>query len=115
MFQYELTPTQGAASAIIGAYVLAGELSRSQDDIPRALEQYEKVLRPYVEKAQRLPPGAPQVANPQTEWGVWVFNKLTGVASSTITKGLGGLVGRLLPAFGGTDYSFPNYESQHSG
>ncbi|KAF3033759.1 hypothetical protein E8E12_004328 [Didymella heteroderae] len=101
----------GAGCAIIGAYVLAGEVSRSQHDIPSALEQYEKVLRPYVEKAQRLIPGAPQVANPQTEWGVWAFNKLTGIASSAILKQFGGLVGRFLPAFGGTaDYPFPEYK-----
>ncbi|KAL1645919.1 hypothetical protein SLS61_008030 [Didymella pomorum] len=101
----------GAGSAIVGAYVLAGEVSRSQDDIPNALEQYEKVLRPYVEKAQRLIPGAPQIANPQTEWGVWTFNKLTGIASSAIMKHLGGLVGNFLPAFGGTaNFPFPDYE-----
>lgn len=102
---------KGAGSAIIGAYVLAGEVSRSQDDIPNALEQYEENLRPYVEKAQKLIPGAPQVANPQTEWGVWTFNKLTGIASSAIMKGFGGIVGRFLPAFGGTaDFPFPDYE-----
>ena len=106
-----LMSLQGAGSAIIGAYVLAGELSRSQSDIPNALEQYEKVLRPYVEKAQRLIPGAPQIANPQTEWGVWTFNKLTGIASSAIMKQFGGLVGRFLPAFGGTaNFPFPDYE-----
>jgi 2-polyprenyl-6-methoxyphenol hydroxylase-like FAD-dependent oxidoreductase len=107
----KLMNVQGAGSAIIGAYVLAGEISRGQNDIPKALEQYEKVLRPYVEKAQRLIPGAPQIANPQTEWGVWTFNKLTGVASSAIMKRFGGLVGRFLPAFGGTaDFPFPEYE-----
>lgn len=107
----KLTNLQGAGSAIVGAYVLAGEVSRSQDDIPNALEQYEKVLRPYVEKAQRLIPGAPQIANPQTEWGVWTFNKLTGIASSAIMKHLGGLVGNFLPAFGGTaNFPFPDYE-----
>ncbi|KAF9694037.1 hypothetical protein EKO04_008019 [Ascochyta lentis] len=101
----------GAGSAIIGAYVLAGEVSRSQDDIPLALKQYEKTLRPYVEKAQKLVPGAPQIVNPQTEWGVWIFNKTTGIASSTLMKGLGGVVGRFFPAFGGTDYPLPEYET----
>lgn len=104
---------QGAGSAIIGAYVLAGELSRSQSDIPHALEQYETVLRPYVEKAQKLIPGAPQVANPQREWGVWTFNKITGIASSAVVKRFGGLVGRFLPAFGGTgtEFGFLDYDT----
>jgi len=100
----------GTASAVIGSYVLAGELSRSQDDIPHALTQYELRLRPYISKAQKLPPGVPQIANPQTKWGIWIFNKATGVASSSLVKGLGGLAGKLMPAFGGTKYPFPEYE-----
>jgi 2-polyprenyl-6-methoxyphenol hydroxylase-like FAD-dependent oxidoreductase len=102
---------QGAASAIVGAYVLAGELSRSPTDIPHALQQYEKTLRPYVDKAQRLVPGAPQIANPQTEWGIWTLNKVTGIASSAVMKGVGGIVGRFLPAFGGTGWPLPDYEA----
>ncbi|KAF2621364.1 hypothetical protein BU25DRAFT_443810 [Macroventuria anomochaeta] len=67
-------------------------------------------------KAQRLIPGASQVANPQTEWGVWIFNKITGVASSAIVKGLGGVVGRFLTAFGGTaDFPFPEYVVSTTG
>ncbi|UPX20688.1 uncharacterized protein EKO05_0010913 [Ascochyta rabiei] len=100
----------GAGSAVIGAYVLAGEVSRSQDNIPYALKQYEKTLRPYVEKAQRLIPGAPQIINPQTEWGVWALNKTTSIASSSLMKSFGGIIGRFLPAFGGTDYLLPDYE-----
>lgn len=110
-----LTLCQGAGSAVIGAYVLAGEVSRSQDDIPNALKQYEKILRPYVEKAQRLLPGAPQIVTPQTEWGVWALNKTTGIASSGPVKAVGGLigsvVGKLLPTFGGTGYPLPDYEA----
>ena len=49
----------GTSIAFIGAYVLAGEISRQPDDIPAALESYERVLRPYVERIQKLPPGIP--------------------------------------------------------
>lgn len=111
---FKLTTKQGAGSAVIGAYVLAGEVSRSQHDIPNALRQYEKTLRPYIKKAQTLFPGAPQIANPQSEWGVWAFNKATGIASSAPVKAVGGilgsLVGKFLPTFGGTDYPLPDYE-----
>ncbi|KAF2125185.1 FAD/NAD(P)-binding domain-containing protein [Dothidotthia symphoricarpi CBS 119687] len=99
----------GTGSAIVGAYVLAGELSKSPEDIPRALKQYEEIVRPYVDKVQRLVPGAPQVANPQTAWGVWAFNTAAGVASLPIVKRFGGLLGSLLPAFGGTNWPLPDY------
>lgn len=95
--------------------MLAGEISRSQNNIPHALQQYEKVMRPYVEKAQRLIVGAPQIANPQTDWGVWAFNKATGIASSALMKGLGSMAGNFLPAFGGTNYPLPEYESVFTG
>ena len=42
---------QGASLAMAGAYVLAEELSRSSPE--RALRQYERRLRPRVEKAQK--------------------------------------------------------------
>ena len=49
----------GTSIAFIGAYVLAGERSRQPNNIPAALESYERVLRPYVERIQKLPPGIP--------------------------------------------------------
>ncbi len=46
----------GTSLALVGAYVLAGELAGT-DDVAVALRRYEQVLRPYVSAAQQLPPG----------------------------------------------------------
>ena len=46
----------GTTASLVGAYVLAGELARHGDNVGAALESYETVLRPYVEKVQQLPP-----------------------------------------------------------
>ena len=46
----------GTSLALVGAYVLAGELIGT-DDLAGALRRYEEVLRPYVTSAQQLPPG----------------------------------------------------------
>lgn len=64
---------QGNQLAIIGAWVLAQELSRNRSAI--AFEKYEKRLRRYVENAQNIALGgyAPYLACPQTSWGIWVF------------------------------------------
>ncbi|CAO2652729.1 Nn.00g021400.m01.CDS01 [Neocucurbitaria sp. VM-36] len=100
----------GTGAAIVGAYVLAGELSKSPTDIPHALSQYDMIARTYVDKAQKLVPGAPQIANPQTGWGVKVFNTLTGVLAHPFAKRFGSLVSSWLPAFGPTTvWSPPEY------
>lgn len=47
----------GTTLALVGAYVLAGELDRSGGDVPAALASYQQILRPYLQTAQQLPPG----------------------------------------------------------
>ncbi|KAL8744362.1 MAG: hypothetical protein Q9190_003395 [Brigantiaea leucoxantha] len=62
----------GTTLAVSGAYVLAGELSR-QPTVGEALAAYEATMQPYVTEAQKLPPGAPAIACPQTKTGVWIL------------------------------------------
>jgi hypothetical protein len=90
---------------------LAGELAESPGDIPAALRRYDAITRPFVDQVQKLVPGAPQIANPQTEWGIFVFNKSMGLLSSPIVRRFGGLIGKFIPAFGGTEWDVPNYGS----
>jgi 2-polyprenyl-6-methoxyphenol hydroxylase-like FAD-dependent oxidoreductase len=92
----------------VAAYVLAGEISRSPQDIPNALVRYQEEMRPYITSVQRLIPGAPQIANPQTAWGVWAFNKTTGFLSMTLSPILA-VAGKFFPAFGGTGWPLPDY------
>lgn len=90
--------------------MLAGEISRSPTNIPFALAQYEKVTRTYVSKAQKTFPGAPQIANPQTAWGVRFFNAVTGVMAHPYAKMAGSMLGKWLPAFGPTTvWDVPEY------
>ena len=64
---------EGNQLAIIGAWVLAQELSRNRN--PLAFEMYEKRLRSYVESAQSIPLRgyAPRIFVPQTNWGIWLL------------------------------------------
>ncbi|EMD64686.1 hypothetical protein GGP41_003035 [Bipolaris sorokiniana] len=102
----------GTGAGIVGAYVLAGELSKTPNDIPTALASYERITRQYVDKAQRLIMGAPQIANPQTEWGIKIFNNVTGVLSHPFVQSFSGVLGRVIPAFGGTKiWTPPEYEA----
>lgn len=45
----------GTGLAIVGAYILAGELKRANSDYETAFANYEQAMRPYVKKAHALP------------------------------------------------------------
>ena len=45
---------QGTSIALIGAYVLAGELAAASGAHPRAFAEFENVMRPFVEANQAL-------------------------------------------------------------
>ncbi len=52
----------GTSLALVGAYVLAGELGPSGDGIDRerlaaALDRYQKLMRPYIARCQKLANG----------------------------------------------------------
>ncbi|MBD2753928.1 FAD-dependent monooxygenase [Spirosoma validum] len=72
---------KGTTLAMVGAYLLAGELSqheRHQD----AFVAYEQRMRPYVEEVQKLPPGVPWLVYPRTRFGVSVLNTVAGIIAS---------------------------------
>src|SRR5215813_1024252 len=45
---------QGTSIALIGAYVLAGELAAASGAHPNAFAEFESVMRPFVEANQAL-------------------------------------------------------------
>ncbi|CQD16646.1 monooxygenase [Mycolicibacterium conceptionense] len=51
----------GTSLALVGAYVLAGELGAADyfgpEQIPGALRRYEREMRPYIDRCQALPRG----------------------------------------------------------
>ncbi|HEY0239716.1 MAG TPA: FAD-dependent monooxygenase [Friedmanniella sp.] len=70
----------GTSLALVGAYVLAGELT-SHDDHAAGFAAYERVMRPYVTQAQKLPPGTPRLANPRTRAGIAAFHGVLRVGA----------------------------------
>ena len=47
----------GTSLALVGAYVLAGELAAARGDHSVAFARYQEVMRDYVKQCQTLPPG----------------------------------------------------------
>ncbi|WP_404962268.1 FAD-dependent monooxygenase [Streptomyces sp. 147326] len=69
---YCATPLTGLGTslALVGAYVLAGELAAAGGDHGVALRRYDTVMRPYVSQAQRLPPGGAAGYAPSGRLGI---------------------------------------------
>ena len=69
----------GTSLALVGGYVLAGELGRHGVNAT-ALERYEQILRPYVTQAQKLPPGGADGYAPRSAWRIRMGQASMGAA-----------------------------------
>lgn len=80
---YCATPVSGMGTslALVGAYVLAGQLAAHVHHRD-AFAGYERVLRPYVEQSQHLPPGTPRLAHPRSRTGVALLRAALRAAAS---------------------------------
>ncbi|KAI9931991.1 hypothetical protein ASPWEDRAFT_40183 [Aspergillus wentii DTO 134E9] len=76
----------GTTSALVGAYVMAGEIGRfckndnSEEAVMAALDSYDCRFRPFIDQVQRLAPGMPGLAFPETAWGIAILHFLMWLA-----------------------------------
>ena len=71
------TPGFGTSLAIIGGYVLAGELLSHPGDVKTALGRYEDIMLPFAKNSQGGG-NAMQLLNPQTWLGIRIRNAVLG-------------------------------------
>ncbi|WJH38511.1 FAD-dependent monooxygenase (plasmid) [Aliirhizobium terrae] len=95
----------GATLAVVGGYVLAGELARSEHH-GEALARYEGHLRPFVEKAQNIKKIVPRIANPHSRFGLAFMHATVKLAAAPVVKDL---MARFL-ANRSDDIDLPDYE-----
>ncbi|WP_405167700.1 FAD-dependent monooxygenase [Nocardia sp. NBC_01499] len=76
----------GTAMALIGAYVLAGEIAAHAGDPEQALARYEEVLRPFVAKAQELQPGGLKAITPKTAFAIRAGQTVSKLMTSKVMK-----------------------------
>ena len=60
----------GTALAVVGGYLLAGELAAAGGDHSTAFAAYERRMRPYITQGQKLPPGGIRGFAPRTRTGI---------------------------------------------
>lgn len=77
---------KGTSIGLVGAYVLAGEISKHLGEgadrgqaIDAALESYDQTLRPCIVKAQELSWGVTKTLFPETRWGIWLTELIMGL------------------------------------
>lgn len=62
----------GTTSAFVGAYVLAGEICRHNDNLDLAFANYDRTLRPFVDEIQKMKPFQIQLMFPRSHLGVFI-------------------------------------------
>lgn len=75
----------GASLAIVGGYVLAGELARKPDR-RAALAAYERVMRPAAARGQDFPKWTARLAQPHSRFGVGLQSALLRVAATPLLR-----------------------------
>jgi 2-polyprenyl-6-methoxyphenol hydroxylase-like FAD-dependent oxidoreductase len=76
----------GTSIAMVGAYVLAGELKTTGGDHGKAFANYEAAMREFVNEAQKMAEGVSWFI-PQTRLKLWFSEKLwSWLPRSTLRK-----------------------------
>lgn len=83
----------GTSLALIGGYVLAGELAAAAD-VPSALAQYQRVMQPFADAAPRVRADVLRRANPRTRTGIRVLHTGARVAASRVVQTIAAVTGK---------------------
>ena len=78
----------GTSMAVVGAYVLAGELAEAEGDYALAFMRYESLMREFVNKCQGMTDGGADWFIPRTRFRLWLSNQLWKVLPYTPWKNM---------------------------
>ena len=65
---------QGSTLAMVGAYILAGELKEAGGNYKTAFERYESIFKPFIEDKQKTAQGFAKSFVPHSKFGIWKRN-----------------------------------------
>ncbi len=102
-FSPSLVAGQGAALAMAGAYLLAGELATHAGDHRAALMRYEQRFRPFIERKQDGAIGFADQFAPRTRWALWLRNLSVNLLKVPV------LGPRLMRTMIGDAFELPDY------
>jgi 2-polyprenyl-6-methoxyphenol hydroxylase-like FAD-dependent oxidoreductase len=76
----------GTGMAVVGAYILAGELAEAGGDFAAAYARYESRMRPFVDKCQGLADGGADWFVPRTRFRLWMSQQMWKILPYTPWK-----------------------------
>ncbi|QEN14495.1 FAD-dependent monooxygenase [Mycolicibacterium sp. ELW1] len=83
----------GTSLALIGAYILAGELAATSDHAA-ALGRYQHRMQPFADSAPVVRPGVLRIANPRSRIGIATLRGVARAAASPAAKAATALLSR---------------------
>ena len=98
----------GTSLALIGAYVLAGELSQT-DDHRVALGRYERFMGTHVDASRPVRMDMLRRANPRTRAGIRILHTGARIVASPAAQAAMKLAGRTLVHVSADDLGLPDY------
>ncbi len=78
----------GTGMAVVGAYVLAGELAEADGDYRLAFIKYEALMREFVEKCQGIADGGGDWFVPRTRFRLWLSTQMWKILPYTPWKNM---------------------------
>ncbi|MEU1332904.1 FAD-dependent monooxygenase [Streptomyces sp. NPDC005865] len=97
----------GISGGLVGAYVLAGEINWHAEDLPTALANYDRVLRPFVDAIQaQVNPRLLRVGLPMSRHAISAFQTATALACALHVPDL---AARFAKEDRGGDWQLPDY------
>jgi 2-polyprenyl-6-methoxyphenol hydroxylase-like FAD-dependent oxidoreductase len=78
----------GTGMAVVGAYVLAGELMEAEGNPGVAFERYERLMRGFVKQCQEIADGGTDWFVPRTRFRLWLSNQMWRVLPYTPWKNM---------------------------
>jgi 2-polyprenyl-6-methoxyphenol hydroxylase-like FAD-dependent oxidoreductase len=76
----------GTGMAVVGAYVLAGELAEADGDHVLAFKRYESLMRDFVKKCQGIADGGGDWFVPRTRFRLWLSTQMWKILPHTPWK-----------------------------
>jgi len=65
---------KGSTLAMVGSYILAGELKQANGNYKIAFNKYEKILKPFMDKKQKSAQAFAKSFVPKSNFGIWLRN-----------------------------------------
>lgn len=103
----------GISGSLVGAYVLAGEISRNSENLPQAFANYDAALRPFINEIQgSVKPFLLRLGMPKARWQVEAFHAATALA---LRLRIPQLIAKISPEDRDGGWLLPDYPELHSG